>query len=427
MKVLLISHNCFLTCSNMGKTFCALFSQFSKEELCQIYIHPALPDVDACHSCYRVTDKEVLKSFFTFRKPGAPLDMAALSFWEPREFENEKDVRLYRRSGNSSPAAMLLRDTMWKLSRWYTPALRRWVEQEAPSCIVLAPGYAKFIYDIAFRISRDYGLPIVTYLCDDYYFVDPPAAALGRFYLKLLRRKMDVLFSKTSHIVGISPELCQRYQDHFGIPAQVHMTGAQLSPVDRQPHSGDLVFSYMGSLRPFRQEPLAQLGQALDAWNRRNGTAHRLRIYTSERERVLLEPLRQVPAIELCGFVTGQALTQAYREADFLIHAESFRKETADLTKYSLSTKIADCLASGIPLLAYGPANIASIAHLQRNDCAFVATDPSQLDEVICSAIQDEDRRRNVLANAAQTAERFHDVRKNSRQLHRLLEKVEKR
>lgn len=427
MKVLLISHNCFLTCSNMGKTFCSLFSEFPKESLCQLYIYPALPDVDVCGSYYRVTDKDILRGFFTPAAPGGPLDMEKLTFGVPQEFENQKDARLYRRAGNSTPLAMLLRDVMWKLGRWDTGQLHRWIRQEKPSCIVLAPGYAKFIYDIALRISRVYQLPIVTYLCDDYYFMERPTTLLGRYQLALLRRKMRVLFSKTSRLVGISPELCQRYSQAFGVPTQVHMTGAQMAPVVGEPHTGDLVFSYIGGLRPFRQEPLAQLAQALGQWNREHGTNHRLRVYTSEKEQAILAPLEKEPTIELRGFVTADALMQAYREADFLIHVESFRRETVDLTKYSLSTKIADALASGIPLVAYGPAQLASIAHLQRNQCAFVATDPAQLGQLLTQAIADQPRRTQVLAHAAETAARCHNTRENSLRLLHALQNLERR
>ena len=47
MKVLLLSHNPVTTYNNMGKTFLSLFSAFRPEELCQLYLYPAVPDTAA--------------------------------------------------------------------------------------------------------------------------------------------------------------------------------------------------------------------------------------------------------------------------------------------------------------------------------------------------------------------------------------------
>ena len=65
MKVLIISH-CQLSVEySIGKTLASLFSAFNKNELCQLYVHTGLPDIDICKSYYRLTDKDVLKGLLT--------------------------------------------------------------------------------------------------------------------------------------------------------------------------------------------------------------------------------------------------------------------------------------------------------------------------------------------------------------------------
>ena len=120
MKVLLISHNCFSTYQNMGKTFLSLFSGFEKDEICQLYIYPTVPDVDACSSYYRVTDKDVLDSLLKFKKPGGEIDKSRIVSAKKNLFENKDDAKLYKKPGKKDPMKRLLRDAMWSLSRWYT-------------------------------------------------------------------------------------------------------------------------------------------------------------------------------------------------------------------------------------------------------------------------------------------------------------------
>lgn len=425
MKVLIVSHNCFSTYNNMGITFCSLFSEFRKEELCQLYIYPSLPDVDVCNSYYRITDKEILRSIVAFRTPGGRLDTAQLTFGQPAAFEHAEDAALYRRQGNSSPIVRSLRDAMWKVSRWYTPRLKQWIEQEKPTCIFLAPGYAKFIYDVAMRISKDYSLPIVTYICDDYYFLKAPRTLSGRLGQSALRRKTDRLMARTSHLVAICDEIKDCYSRKFGLEASVIMTG---SDMEKQPRSQSVrspaVISYLGNIQRNRFTSLADIGRALDEIGQRTGMRAFLDIYTSETDPQILGHFDGIGSIRIRDFVSGEKFLQVFRDSDFLLHTEAFDEENADLVKHSVSTKIADSLASGVPLIAYGPKDIASIRHLIRNDCAFVATSRDELSAMLERALSSPKERARIAENAADAAEKFHNKQRNGALLYELLGNV---
>ena len=171
MKALVISHNPLGTQVNMGKTLLSLCSSLRCDEICQLYIYPTLPDVDKCSSYFRITDKDILRSYFNIRLNCSEVtpDCASHS-----KYENARDESLYTNPKNKSNFRMLLRDFMWKGSRWYNKKLKSWLEKEKPTCIFVAPGDANFIYTIALKISKKYKLPIVIYICDDHYFVKKP-------------------------------------------------------------------------------------------------------------------------------------------------------------------------------------------------------------------------------------------------------------
>ncbi len=114
MKVLIISHNPLSTFESMGKSLLEMTRVFKKEELIQLYVYPSVPNVDRCASYFRITDKDILKSyFFLSMKIGvveAQLNQNSL-------FENEKDEMVYRNPKNKRPLMMLLRDAMWRCSK----------------------------------------------------------------------------------------------------------------------------------------------------------------------------------------------------------------------------------------------------------------------------------------------------------------------
>ena len=203
MKVLIISHNPISNQSNMGKTFLSLFSQFQKEELCQLYIYPVIPNEARCGSYYRVTDKDALNSLVRLKKAGGEIQAHRISA-DQGLYELPEDQSFYKNRKNKSALRRLLRDAMWRIAPWYNSGLKAWLDREKPDCIFVAPGVAKFLYDFALRISRVRDIPIVTYICDEYYFVNEPKQWLDVLRLRLLRAKMERLMEHSAHLVTIS-------------------------------------------------------------------------------------------------------------------------------------------------------------------------------------------------------------------------------
>lgn len=426
MKVLIISHNPVSNQSNMGKTFLSLFSQFAPEELCQLYIYPTVPNSRRCGSYFRITDKQVLKSLLTFRHPGGVMgpdliqeDMGA--------FEESGDEAIYRSRKNKSAMRRMLRDGMWKASRWYSPELQAWLAEQKPDCIFVAPGVAKFLHNFALRIVEDMQIPLVTYVCDEYYFVKPAPGWQDKLRLDMLQKKIEKLMDKTDHLVAISQELKDHYSGKFGVESSVVMTGAAF-PVAQMPSlvENPTVISYFGNIRCNRFHSLAQIGAALDAINAREGSNYHLNLYTAEKDGEILGILKDHPSIRMCGFVTDESFQQALRQSQLLLHTEAFDEASIDFVKHSVSTKIADSLATGIPMVAYGPKSIASMAHLQRNDCALVANSQEELERVLLMAFQNGDARKRVAGNALATAKKFHDMDRPSKQIRQILEDLVK-
>ncbi len=424
MKVLIISHNPVSAQSNMGKTFLSLFSRFDKSELCQLYIYPTVPNTPSCESFFRITDKQVLKALPLLKHPGGEIRPEQIRE-DQATYEKASDESLYRSRKNKSAARRLLRDAMWRLSRWYGPELKAWLNRENPDCIFVAPGVAKFIHNFALRIARDRKIPIVTYVCDEYYFVSRPEGALDRLRLKLLKNKIEDLLARTDHLVTISRELKEEYSDHFHVKATHLLTGAAFEPAAEPKVAEDpRVISYFGNVRCNRYISLGQIAKTLDEINRDLGTDYALHIYTAEKDPEILASLERYRSVKLPGFVAGASFNQALQNAQLLLHVEAFDEASIDFVKHSVSTKIADSLASGVPFLAYGPENISSMKHLTRHDCAITATSPEALREMLLTALTDREARYRVAEKGLQVAREFHDSDKNSEKLKVVLAEV---
>lgn len=407
MKVLIISHLPIATQNNMGKTFLSLFSGLERQEMCQFYIYPAFPDLDRCASFYRVTDKEILKSLPLRAKVGGcvePVQITGQSF-----YENPEDESLYRNRKNKSALRRLLRDGIWRWGNWYNATLRQWLQEQKPDCVFLAPGPAKFIYNIALKIAKDHKIPIVTYICDEYYFVDAPKGLLSRMQLRRLQKKIRQTIQASAELVAICDEMKAEYAS-FGRPITTVMTGASFPVVEKPLSDGQPdCICYFGNIRCNRYISLAEVGRALDALNGKLGTDYKLKIYTPEKDPEILSEFDGVACVELPGFVTGETYAREFGKAQLLLHVEAFDQASIAYVRNSVSTKIADSLASGKPLLAYGPKEVASMGHLLRNACAITATDRSGLEEMLLTAFTDAQARTATAEKGLQVAHLYHD------------------
>ncbi len=422
MKVLIVSHTCLNTHNNMGRTLLSLFSAFDESELCQLYLYPMLPDIEVCSSYYRITDKAVLKGCLKRKVSGREIKKSEIDTTIHNLFENADDQKIYRNKKNKSSIRVILRDLMWKISPWYNKQLVSWIEREKPTCIFVAPGIPKLLYDIALKISREFKLPIITYICDDYYFLDDHIAFLDKLRQKLMMKKMDELMKNTTHMVAICDEISKRYEKHFNVPSTTIMTGsgyevAEAPSVVLNPK----VLNYMGNINYNRFLPLAVIGRTLDELNEEHNENYRLDIYTVENDEKILANFDGIKSIKLCGFVTGPEFVELFKKSQILVHTESFDEYNIELTKNSISTKIADCLASGIPLFAYGPECLASMGHLIRNDCAVVATDKAQLKEVLYALFNDVELRKQKAQKGLEVAKECHCAKTQSEKLKRIV------
>ncbi len=425
MKVLIISHNPLTKQSNMGITFQSLFAAFSREELCQLYVYPTLPDEESCNSFYRITDKDALKSVLTRKTPGREITSDMIRPGHGA-FENANDESLYRSRKNKSALRRIGRDLIWKLSGWYSRDLKRWLQKEKPDRIFVAPGVAKFIYDIALKISNKMKIPIVTYICDEYYFVNRPDSVFERLRLRLLQNKIEALMANTSHLVAISKEIQQSYAEKFGVDSTVIMTGAGGS-IANEPKVTECpdTISYFGNIRCNRFMSLVQIGKALEQYNKNNGSNCRLKIYSFEKDSEILGLFSDINCVELHQAVTGDAFREVFSQSQLLLHTEAFDEKSVDSVKNSISTKIADSLASGIPLLAYGPEEVASMQHLKRNDSALTAFSREMLPELLEIAFNDSSACRQAAQRGLETARIYHDPVAVTKSLRHILESAE--
>lgn len=416
MKVLIVSHNCFSSSQSMGKTLVSFFTKFDKTELMQLYFYPSIPNVDVCGDYYRITDKNMLSSIIHRRKCGRKIRQSEITS-DNTLFADANEQKQYSRINRTNSMVRRARDVLWKIGAWKTKDLIQWLQKGKPDVVFYALGDATFSQKIAVWVADFLQIPLVTYVCDEYYLSGKSLPLCRRLLNDGMIRGIEKTVKKSKHLITICDDLGELYKRIFGSTYTTVMTGSSFGAgkIVREPDADQI--SFIGNLSLNRWRSLLDIADALDYANRMNGTQYKLYYYGAENGNM------QGRAI-YGGRLNAEQIKDTMEKSRMLIHTESFEPEYEERVKYSVSTKIADSLASGVPLLGYAPACVASMEHLIKNQCALIATDKTMLNEKLAEFLSDIKNEEDIINNAIRTAKCYHDTHKNSSIVREVLDKT---
>ena len=420
MRVLIVSHNVFSRTNNMGKTLLSYFRGFSPEETAQFYIHSEVPTDDTvCRNYFRFTDKDAIRALNPFRRQGRSFG--------PDEIDTQRTTPrtdsglvsdAYRVGQKRTPLIYLLRNLLWRLGRWDTPELRQWVRRFDPDVIFFASGDYSFMYRVACRIADIAGKPLVTVCMDDYYLNNRNhTSLLGRIQHRRFMKTVRATVARSSLILTICDSMARAYETLLGKPCRVLHTPAPVMEVS--PDANPETISYIGNLINGRNQSLVTLGRA---WKRLSHCC--IDVFSTEKDPRILAPLTEENGIRFHGAATADQIPEIMARSAAVIHTESFEPEVQDLVRFSVSTKIAESLMYGPPLIAYGPLGIASMDYLKEHDAAFVITDQDDPRQRLKAFREDAALRQRILNNARALAKRNHDPAANTANIRRWLSQL---
>ena len=121
--------------------------------------------------------------------------------------------------------------------------------------------------------------------------------------------------------------------------------------------------------------------------------------------------------------VPHERIDEVYQKADVLVHTEIESENLKGFFKYSISTKIPEYLATGKPILFYGPRDMKLFQYLLQNQVALTAGTKEELYECVKRLVSDEDFT-EMCENARCLAEKNHCASENQIKLYNAIETV---
>lgn len=412
-----------------SRAFETYFCNWEKENLAQVFSNTKKPCKGHCQTLFQITDQRlILKRLNNRTVTGLIYNYDELNDeWNDNTLEVKSSLfkRLYAWGSKKRPITYLVRKWVWNKKLWCTDSFNSWLDQFNPECVFLSFSDDFFIPQIALYIAHRYNIPIVSSIGDDYCFnthfsLSPFYYLYKKSYRKLIRK----VFTHKGNAIYIGNKIRDKYNSEFGLDGEtVYLT----STIERREFKEFNVenprFTYCGNIRLGRNNSLDDIGRALGKINEN----YILDVYSNESDEKFFKLLEGNRNVKYHGSVPYAEVQRVIKESDVAVVVEGFNKKDVGITRYSLSTKVADALASGANVFAYGSIECGAIKYLRETSCATVCAGFDELVPKIENLLYDIELQRGNYMRAKKVSEKNHSIEHSTSVFEDIIEKVSKR
>lgn len=383
MRLLIVSRTPWDNNNSFGNTFSNLFEGMADVEIYNICCQSGYNNNHVVRQAYQMTDTSVIKSIYGNQSGQIIGRDAEVSL--PDELESKlphKRITLF----------YICRDIIWKLGRWKSDGLDKFIDSVKPDIIYLPLYRSGYMIDVQEHVIRRAGVPVVAHITDDIYNYAPGKLSnpLKTLYQAYLRKGIRNIISKIAYGEVFAENMADEYEKEFNKPFYLIGKGIdidKIEPNNEWVKTDKIHFVYTGNYGGERGKQLILLAQAIKNELINNGREACLDIYsTTKAEKATDDALSAIGCVNLCGGVNGEKLRHIQRRADYLVHVEGFSKKAIYETRLSFSTKIIDYLLAQRPIIAIGPAEVNSIKVLAKNGLATVACNSKDVAAIVRNA-----------------------------------------
>lgn len=262
------------------------------------------------------------------------------------------------------------------------------------------------------------GVPYIVVVHDDYV---TEMNFLGRWLSRAVMRG-------AAHIYCVSPGMQESIRWNFGVDAELQAPATERhehEPV--RPAGREISIVYAGSITSAVEDNLKLLAALIASGKlTEHGIDAKLHLYTVLKEEQKREWGWDHPNIVFHAWVGQAELPDVLRKADILFLPFSFAPEERHTVKTAFPSKTADYLASGTPILVFGPEYSTLVAYAWREGFGEIVMEPDG--ELLVEAIERIARHpghREMLSRRALTVfSKYHDIAQQRADFVRLLNTI---
>jgi hypothetical protein len=394
IRILVISNTPWDDNNSFGSSFSNILGGKTNYEIANIYCQTGLPNTNVCKHFFQITEKGILRTLLGKQKfSGKKIHNSkkeeskgvVLSHKEIKIINKLKIVRWQ--------IFFWVRDLIWSTGKWKSKALDNFVTDFKPDLIFLPIYYSTYLNTIGLYAKRKANVKMVGYISDDCYTLKHFSLSplfwidrlIKRTYVKKAINNCEILYT-------ITETQKKEYNSIFGEKCKVLFKGGNFEDFSHMKldlnHPIKLI--YTGNLGMGRWKSLVKIAEALKKINKEKIKAQ---LYVYSQTSLPESALRKLQIKDTSfykGGIPSSEVKEVQRNADILVHVESFELSEKYSARLSFSTKIVDYLEAGRCIIAVGWEKTGAIEYLNENNAAVVITDVNQIYDKLNNLIENK-------------------------------------
>jgi glycosyltransferase involved in cell wall biosynthesis len=273
-----------------------------------------------------------------------------------------------------------------------------------------------------------FSVPVVPHFMDDWPSTLYRASIFRSLLRKMMRTRLTVVLERAPERLVIGDAMAAEYTRRYGGKFSPFMKAVEPvlleQPIILPKSRKKIKLVYVGGLHLNRWRSLRDIGQALQMLQVEGFDIEAV-IYSQPRFATEAKKLDMPPVMYFGGSLTSDEVLNVLRDADILLHVESFDRASLDFTRYSVSSKIPESMFVARPVFAYGPEELASIRYVRDSGAGLAVGVQSQeaLSTALRQLINSESLRNSLGANGHEVARYRHDAVVQRQRFRSILEK----
>ena len=417
MKLLIISNTSWNDSNSFGSSFSNIFGGNPNYTIANVCCQLGAPNTEVCNRFFQITERGILNSIRGKDSSGKEVYVEKNSRKDDSQLLKQAKVLRWQ-------VFFWIRDLIWATGKWRSNELDKFVKDFNPDLIILPIYYSSYINNIGLYLKKLTDKPVVGYISDDCYTLKQFSLSPLYWIDRLIKRRyVKKGIDACKVLFTITETQKNEYNTIFGEKCKVLFKGGDFSNFDHRKteFNTPLKFVYTGNIGSGRWKTLALIGDALAKTN--NGAE--LIIYSqtllSDKN---IKQLLQSGTVRFMGAIPASEVKAVQRDADVLVHVESFELAERYSARLSFSTKIVDYLEAGRCILAVGWKKTGAIEYLKQHNSAVVITNRKQLNDEIADLINNSTKIVEYGDKAFQLGKQYHQIDEIRQNLYTTLMKV---
>lgn len=374
IKVLVVSVSSWNSKVGMN-TWPELLKNFNPDNVANICLREETPDNPCCNNYFIISENRVLKSVLKRGiKTGYRVEREDVQ-------EHSNDLAAHRERYNKmkkkrSPLMLFARECVWKIGKWKTKELQKFITDFSPDVILYAMDGYIHINRICRYVKRLTGAPSIGFFVDDTFTYKQPYRFGDKILRFFQRRSLKKLAKKTQAFWAITEQTKKEADDFFGVDSRIITKPVKIGEYYEWEIGSPLRFLYTGNLGIGRDRSLLRLCDVIKKCFFGFVTVD---VYTNTHVDEEIVKKLDAGVCRINPPVPQAEVINLQKNSDVLLFLEDVDGPNAKTARLSFSTKITDYFGAGRCILAFANKDIAPMSYFEKYSAAITVSSEEEL------------------------------------------------